>query len=66
MNMKRSCCIWFWGPSLVVAAGLGAAELGESREAEFELRVLGPSNEGMNAIPTFEVADGLEVELVAA
>ena len=59
--------VCFVVPVMVLASSLlQAAELGEAREAEFEPRVLGPSNEGINAIPTFEVADGLIVELVAA
>lgn len=59
-----------WITSLSVAAlaivGTKAAELGKAREAEYEPRVLGASDEAIRAIPTFDVADGLEVELVAA
>jgi quinoprotein glucose dehydrogenase len=65
MWMHNMVC--FVVPVLVLASGLlQAAELGEARKAEFEPRVLGPSSEGINAIPTFEVAEGLIVELVAA
>ncbi len=56
----------FLGAIVFVATSLNAAELGEAREAEFEPRVIGPSEEGISAIPTFEVAEGLVVELVAA
>ncbi len=46
--------------------GLHAAEVGEARAIQAEPRVLGPSDGGLNAIPTFAVADGLKVDLVAA
>ena len=61
--MNRIIC--FVVPVLVSSL-LQAAELGQARKAEFEPRVLGPSNEGINAIPTFQLAEGLVVELVAA
>lgn len=66
MKMKR---VYRWSLLAVsLAAGtLDAAELGDSiGEASFEPRVLAASDEGLVAIPTFDVAEGLEVELVAA
>ncbi len=59
-----------WITSLSAAAlaalGTNAAEVGEAREAQFEPQVLAASDEGLQALPTFDLAEGLEVELVAA
>ena len=63
MYLRRLFFLLTIGLTVNLASG---AEVGSEREAQFEPQVSGPSDEGINAIPTFEVADGLVVELVAA
>ena len=64
--MKNLILILGGGLLLTVGGSTLGAELVESSPARFEPRVLGPSDEGLRAIPTFETAEGLRVELVAA